>query len=162
MSNKSAPKEYTGLLKEIKERIRTAQYAALKAVNKQLVLLYWDIGRIIVKKQKDSIWGNAIVELLSKDLQSEFPGIKGFSAPNLWRMRMFYQAYAKNPKLSPLVIEIILCKTKDNTIVEYALKDTSRPIGVAPYRIVSKLPRELRKELPSPEQISRLLDRTEE
>ena len=47
-------------------------------------------------------------------------------------------------------IGIILCKTKDNTIVEYALKDTSRPIGVASYRIVSKLPKELRKELPSP------------
>lgn len=335
----TTPKNYKALLQNVKERIQVAQYKALKSVNKEIIYLYWDIGRIILKSQKDRTWGKAIVEKLANDLQSEFQGIKGFSAQNLWRMRLFYYTYYKNKKLQLLVAEIgwthniiilykcknelerefyilmarkfnwtkdilihqienqayektllnqtnfdktlpakiskqaklavkdeytfdflelgeeysekqleqaaiakmnrflqemggvftflgsqyrievsnkeyfidillyhrklkclvalelkigefkpeyvgkmqfylaildekarmedenpsigiILCKAKDNTIVEYALKDTSRPIGIASYRIVSKLPRELRKELPSPEQISRLLDKT--
>ena len=55
-------------------------------------------------------------------------------------------------------IGIILCKTKDRTIVEYALRDATKPIGVASYRIVTKLPKELKKLLPSPEQIVALLE----
>ncbi|MEX2139710.1 MAG: PDDEXK nuclease domain-containing protein [Pirellulales bacterium] len=54
---------------------------------------------------------------------------------------------------------VILCKEKRRTIVEYALRDASKPIGVATYRVVKKLPKELRGELPSPEQISALLDK---
>ena len=337
--SKLIPNEYKGLLGEIKQRIRSAQYEALRVVNKELISLYWDIGKIIIQKQKGNTQGMSIVKMLARDLQKEFLGVSGFSAQNLWRMKLFYATYANNKKLSPMVREIgwthntiildkckdrlerefyirmthkcnwtknilihqienqtyektllshtnfdktlpekisgqaklaikdeytfdflelgeeysekqleeaaiakmnrflqemggvftfmgsqyrieasdkeyfidillyhrklkclvaielkigefkpeyvgkmqfylailddkirlddenssigiILCKTKDNTIVEYALKDTSRPIGVASYRIVSKLPKELRKELPSPEQISRLLDKT--
>ena len=56
-------------------------------------------------------------------------------------------------------IGIILCKSKDKTIVEYALRESNKPIGVAAYRVVSKLPRELRGQLPSPEQVAKLLER---
>jgi hypothetical protein len=58
-------------------------------------------------------------------------------------------------------IGIILCKSKDKTIVEYALRDTSKPIGVATYRIVSTLPHELKGLLPSPEQVAKLLEGVE-
>ena len=85
--------EYKTFLKEIKERIYKAQYDALKAVNKELINLYWDIGRSIVAKQDALGWGKAIVETLAKDLQKEFPGIQGFSSANLWRMRNFYLSY---------------------------------------------------------------------
>lgn len=97
---------YPALLKEIKERIRSAQYEALKAVNKELISLYWDIGRIIVEKQKGASWGKSVVEHLASDLQLEFPGISGFSSRNIWRMREFYLTYWKNQKLTPLVAEI--------------------------------------------------------
>jgi len=98
--------EYKTFLGEIKERIHKAQYDAFKAVNKELIRLYWDIGKSIVAKQEELGWGKAIVETLAKDLQKEFPGIQGFSKDNLWRMRKFYLQYHNNQKLAPLVQEI--------------------------------------------------------
>jgi len=100
------PKDYATLLAEVKERVRSAQYTALRAVNKELVGLYWDIGRMIVTRQQGVTWGKAIVQRLANDLQREFPGIKGFSASNLWRARLFHETYAASEKLAPLVREI--------------------------------------------------------
>ena len=100
------PADYAVLLGEIKERVRTAQYAALRAVNRELVGLYWDIGRTIVGRQEGKSWGKAVVERLATDLRAEFPGVSGFSASNLWRMKAFYEAYAGSEKLAPLVREI--------------------------------------------------------
>lgn len=98
--------EYNRFFFEIKERIYKAQYEALKAVNKELINLYWDIGRLIVERQKSYGWGKSIVESLSYDLQNEFPGIRGFSSANLWRIRNFYSTYVENEKLAPMVREI--------------------------------------------------------
>jgi DUF1016 N-terminal domain len=74
---------YGTLLREIKERIRAAQYDALRAVNRELINLYWDIGRLIIERQAGETWGRSVVQNLAKDLQLEFPGVAGFSAPNL-------------------------------------------------------------------------------
>jgi hypothetical protein len=82
--------EYVALLSEVKERVRSAQYAALQSVNRELVALYWDIGRIIVGRQVNGSWGKAVVTRLAADLQAEFPGIGGFSASNLWRMNKVF------------------------------------------------------------------------
>ena len=79
---------YPDLLAEIKQRIRSAQYAALKAVNQELVGLYWDIGRMIVERQAVAGWGKSVMKRLSADLQREFPGVGDFSAQNLWYMRL--------------------------------------------------------------------------
>ncbi len=103
---KGLPDDYLSLLAEVKERVRSVQYAALKAVNKQLVGLYWDIGRLIVERQAGDTWGREIVQRLAEDLHAEFPGTGGFSAGNLWRMRKFYEAYVSSEKLAPLVQEI--------------------------------------------------------
>ncbi len=100
------PQDYPRLLTEIKERIRSAQYEALKAVNKELVGLYWDIGRMIVERQDVEGWGKAVVEQLAADLRAEFPGVGGFSSSNLWRMKAFFEAYTGLEKLAPLVREI--------------------------------------------------------
>ncbi len=97
---------YESLLTEVKERVRSAQYAALKAVNTELVGLYWDIGQMIVKRQAGETWGKAVVQQLAGDLQQEFPGVGGFSASNLWRMKGFYENYQGVGKLAPLVREI--------------------------------------------------------
>ena len=123
-------KEYSRFLLDIKVRIKEAQYAALKSVNKELIQLYWDIGKKIVEKQE---WGRSIVENLAKDLQKEFPGMKGFSVQNLWYMRQFYLNYNNNAKLQPLVGEIswaknlvIMSKCKDDLEREFYLKMTKK------------------------------------
>lgn len=123
------PKDYAVLLSDIKQRIRSAQYEALKAVNKEMISLYWDIGQMIVERQKGKTWGKSVVEQLAKDLQIEFPGIQGFSSRNIWRMRSFYLIYEVNPKLPPLVAEIgwthnyiILEKCKDNLEREFYIR----------------------------------------
>lgn len=101
-----ATKDYPALLAEVKARIQSAQYAALRAVNKELVGLYWDIGRLIVERQQSEGWGKAVVAQLAADLQAAFPGTGGFSASNLWRMKSFFETYSDAEKLAPLVREI--------------------------------------------------------
>ncbi len=125
--------EYKTFFKEIKERIHKAQYDAFKAVNKELINLYWDIGKSIVVKQDKLGWGKAIVETLAKDLQKEFAGMQGFSVQNLWNMRQFYSSYKDNPKLQPLVGEIswtknviIMQRCKDDVQREFYIKITKK------------------------------------
>ena len=115
------------------QRIRSAQYEALKAVNKELVGLYWDIGRMIVERQDVEGWGKAVVEQLAADLRTEFPGVGGFSASNLWRMKAFFEAYTGLEKLAPLVREIgwshnlaILERCKDPLEREFYLRMTRK------------------------------------
>jgi predicted nuclease of restriction endonuclease-like (RecB) superfamily len=105
-AKKIISKKYATLLAKVKERVRSAQYEALRAVNKELIALYWDIGGMIVGRQEGKSWGKSVVECLAADLQAEFPGVSGFSASNLWRMKVFYEAYATSEKLAPLVREI--------------------------------------------------------
>jgi len=127
------PQDYPRLLSEIKERIRCAQYQALKAVNKELIGLYWDIGRMIAERQEKSGWGRSVVENLSSDLRQEFPGVAGFSVQNLWYMRQFYLEYNGHEKLQPLVGEIawthnlvIMGKCKDPLEREFYLRMTRK------------------------------------
>ena len=116
--------EYGNFLKNIKERIRSAQYEALKAVNQQLIQLYWDMGKMIADRQKEHGWGKAVVENLAQDLQMEFPGMSGFSPQNLWYMRQFYDEYHKNLNLQPLVGEISW--TKHLVIMSKCKNDLAR------------------------------------
>ena len=282
-----AEKDYPAFLAEVKARIRSAQYAALRAVNKELVGLYWDIGRLIVERQQDAGHGAAIAERLADDLRDAFPGVGGFSRRNVFYMREFFLLYRDDVKVQPLVaqvgwshnliilqrckdpqerefylrmtrkfgwtknvlvhqidnqsyeksllgqtnfdrtltpalraqaklavkdeyafdflelgeqhsereleraliarefepefvgkmqfyltvldaqmrqedenpsIGIILCKEKTRTIVEYALHDARKPIGVATYEITRTLPKKLKDQLPSPKAIARLLE----
>ena len=97
---------YEDFLGEIKRRIHRAQYDALKAVNKKLIGLYWDLGKMIHEKQVKLGWGKGVVENLAKDIQKEYPGIQGFSADNMWRMRKLFLMYSDNTKLAPMVQEI--------------------------------------------------------
>ena len=113
--------EYVVLFGEIKQCIRSGQYEALKAVNKELISLYWDIGKSIVERQKGETWGKSVVGQLAKDLQVEFPGVGGFSTANLWRMRLFYDNYCNDQKLAPLVREISWSK---NIIIMEKCKDS--------------------------------------
>lgn len=107
MTRPSGDDSYAALLTEIKERVSRAQVRAHLAVSRELILLYWSIGRDIVARQKTEGWGKAVIEKLAADIQSAFPGIEGFSANNIWRMRAFYLAYAgKAELLAPPVQEV--------------------------------------------------------
>lgn len=106
LSMPAAAQDYPALLAEVKARIQSAQYSALRAVNKELIGLYWDIGRMIVERQQAEGWGKAVVAQLAADLQVALPGTGGFSASNLWRMKGFFEAYSTEGKLAPLVREI--------------------------------------------------------
>lgn len=98
--------EYTSLLAELKQTIRTARMQAIRQVNRSLIQLYWELGRQIVESQKRHGWGREIVERLSLDLKRTFPGQSGFSGRNLWRMRKFFLTYKDYPNLSQAVAEI--------------------------------------------------------
>ena len=90
---------------DVKHKVRAAQYEALKAVNTELINLYWEIGKSIAEKQSEN-WGKSVVATLSKELQKEFPKISGFSEANLWLMSQFYTEYQPVEILEPLVREI--------------------------------------------------------
>src|SRR5258706_1755456 len=87
------PDDYARLLDELRTRIRTAQVKAALSVNRELIDLYWHIGRSIVERQQSEGWGKSIVDRLARDIQQSFPGISGFSPRNIWRMRAFHLAW---------------------------------------------------------------------
>ncbi len=84
---------FAGLLADVKGRIQSAQTRAVRAVNAELVRLYWDIGRIIVDRQRREGWGAAVIPRLASKLRNELPELKGFSQRNIGRMIAFYQEY---------------------------------------------------------------------
>lgn len=133
MANNIKTAAYAELLSTIKARIASAQYAALKVVNKELITLYWDIGRSITERQQSEGWGKSVVEHLAKDLQASFPGMGGFSSRNIWYMRTFYLCYSENTKLQPMVAEIswtnnllIMEKCKDDLEREFYIRMTRK------------------------------------
>ena len=103
MTKTLAPPDYTAFLADLKKRILQARTSAARAVNRDLILLYWDIGRGIVEKQQTAGWGEAVVERLAADLRVEFPDMRGFSVANLWRMKQFYLAHTSHDFLSQAV-----------------------------------------------------------
>ena len=130
--NKTINHNFKVFVTDIKQKILSSQYEALKAVNKELITLYWDIGKSIVEKQEAFGWGKSVVKNLSEELQKEFVGMKGFSVRNLWNMRNFYIEYKDNSKLQTLSAQIgwshnvaIFQKCKDNLEREFYLTQVS-------------------------------------
>lgn len=84
-----APADYVAVLADMKQLIAAARRHALATVNRELVGLYWQIGRTIVERQQQAEWGDAVVEQLSQDLRLAFPDFAGLTSDNMWRMRKF-------------------------------------------------------------------------
>ena len=84
---------YPEFLDAIKSKIHQSQITATRAVNHQLVMLYWDIGTAILLKQKEKGWGSRVIETLAMDLRRAFPGMTGFSPRNLGYMKAFSGSY---------------------------------------------------------------------
>lgn len=98
----SVDKEYKKWIVELKDRIQTTQIKAAIAVNRELLNLYWELGRDICEKQEKANWGEGLIDQLAKDLSAAFPGIKGFSRTNVFYIRkwfLFYQPSEKVPQV---------------------------------------------------------------
>jgi predicted nuclease of restriction endonuclease-like (RecB) superfamily len=118
---------------EVIQLIKQSRFNAIRAVNSELILLYWNIGSHISKKIENSEWGASVVDELANFIQKNEPELKGFSNKNIWRMRQFYDTYKGFPKLSPLVREIswtnnmlIFSRCKSIEEIEFYLHLTSR------------------------------------
>ena len=114
------PTDYQTYLHTIKTRIQQVQLQAVLAVNKELILLYWSIGKEILARQKKEGWGANVIGRLSRDLHAAFPQMKGFSLRNLGYMKTFAQAYPDEAFLQQLAAKIpwfhhcvLLDKVKD-------------------------------------------------
>lgn len=104
MEQLSNRQDYHLWLAELKANIRNSQIKAAIAINSELIRLYWNLGKQIVEKQQASRWGSGFIEQLSKDLQVEFPDIKGLSARNLWKCKRFFLFYSQELTILPQVV----------------------------------------------------------
>lgn len=95
-------KRFTDIIQLIKQ----SRSDAIRAVNSELINLYWNIGKYLSQKLEKSEWGESVVTELAKYIQQNEPEIKGFSDKNIWRMKQFYETYKGFPKLSTLLREI--------------------------------------------------------
>jgi predicted nuclease of restriction endonuclease-like (RecB) superfamily len=118
--------DYGQLLETLKHRVRQAQTKAMLSVNRELIRLYWDIGCEIVLRQERMGWGKSVVDRLAVDLQKAFPGVGGFSASNVSRMRAFYQAYRDDPISAQPVPKLV--RKKSPRLVP---KSPNHPVGSA-------------------------------
>ena len=116
------PAGYPALLASLKLRVRAAQLRAAVSVNRELVTLYWDLGRIIVSLQTTRGYGKQVVERLARDLQKSFPGMAGLSALNLWRMRSFFLAWSEIQPARPPAEKIFPAEILSQAVTE--LPDT--------------------------------------
>ena len=118
---------------EVAQMIATAKQRTYSAVNSMLVELYWQVGAYIHNKLESAAWGEGVVDQLAKYLKTTQPGLRGFTRPNLFRMRQFYATYWDDEKVSPLVRQlpwthnlIILSQSKTPEEREFYLKTAIR------------------------------------
>ncbi len=124
---------YNSFFKEIIDTINSSRYQAFKSLNKFHIGQNFEIGRIIVENQKKNKWGQSIVNTLSKDINKQIDGVKGYSPQNLWRMRQFYLEYENEPELLEMAMIIpwgqnmlIIQQLKDNKERRYYLEATNK------------------------------------
>lgn len=132
-------KEYAQILLNIKQAIAQAQTKASLAVNKELLLLYWNIGKQISLKMETANWGTKIVDQLAADLQSELPGIKGFSRENIYRMVKFYQSYVIVSQLATQLEDLPIFNIPwfHNVVLMMKIKDNEERLWYAHKTIVN-------------------------
>jgi predicted nuclease of restriction endonuclease-like (RecB) superfamily len=118
-----ATPEYRKFIEDLKARVTAARISAARHVNRDMILLYWDIGRAIVEKQKTLGWGDSVVEMVAADLRRAFPATRGFSANNVWLMRQFFSEYSKAEFLEQAVQEM---RRNRNPPPEQAVQEKTR------------------------------------
>jgi predicted nuclease of restriction endonuclease-like (RecB) superfamily len=102
----SLPAGYQELLQDVKQPIRRAQVRAAFAVNRELILLYWSVGRDILVRQQAEGWGTKVIDRLAKDLRAEFPGVEGFSPRSLKYMQSFAEDWTEEAIVQHLAAQL--------------------------------------------------------
>jgi predicted nuclease of restriction endonuclease-like (RecB) superfamily len=103
MNEKAKNELDTSVFDEVIAIIENARESAFRAVNRELINMYWGIGELVSRRVSENGWGKSVVKDFSDFIQSRYAGIKGFSPQNIWRMKQFYETYRDNEKLSPLM-----------------------------------------------------------
>jgi predicted nuclease of restriction endonuclease-like (RecB) superfamily len=116
--------DYLQFIEDLKGRVISARVTAARAITHEAILLFWDIGRAIVEKQRIHAWGESVVELVATDLRRAFPESKSFSADNVWRMRQLYSEYADPSFLGQAVPKI---KKSDSGILGQPVPELKTP-----------------------------------
>jgi predicted nuclease of restriction endonuclease-like (RecB) superfamily len=127
------PVDYVAFLESLKSRVRQAQTQAMLSVNRELIQLYWDIGREIVGRQELAGWGQSVLERLADDLQKSLPGVGGFSRSNVFRMRAFYVAYRPSQEVARVVRQSKASKKVAQPVTQLAEDGPPGPIGSLPW-----------------------------
>ncbi len=126
----SKDKLYRSWLEALKQKIQASQIKAAIKVNSDLLNLYWHLGKEIISKQKEANWGDSIIDQLSKDLTSAFPGMKGFSKRNLFYIRQWYLFYSEGFRKVPQVVaQLVPDDAKSNISEIYATACGSNSLG---------------------------------
>jgi predicted nuclease of restriction endonuclease-like (RecB) superfamily len=128
MTDTLIPPTYDRFLKDLKQRIRTAQVKAALAINQEMVMLYWSIGRDILQRQESEGWGTKVIDRLAKDLQNTFPEVTGLSARNLKYMRSFAAAYPDEAIVQRCVAQL---PWRHNIVLIEKLKDPEQRLWYA-------------------------------
>ena len=98
--------DYRDFVRSLKQKVQSAQSKAARAVNTQLIALYWEIGKLITEKQQAAGWGDAVINQVAQDLTHELGGLKGFSRANLYRMKKLYGFYGDDENVAQAVRQI--------------------------------------------------------
>lgn len=120
-------KQYKTAIKELKSMILTSRYRAASLANQELLLLYFSVGEFISMKSRQGDWGAGILNALSEDLQKELPGLKGFGATNLKRMRLFFEAWDSKFAIRPLLTDE-LSQSKKQVAEQRNMKPANHPL----------------------------------
>ena len=138
---------YKQWLTELKTKIRSTQIKAAIAVNTELILFYWELGRMLSEKLSQSSWGDKVLETLSKDLRDEFPEMKGFSVSNLKTCKLFFEYFSsllvnENEDLKSLISSQLVNQLQiaDNQYNEFNYQFTDRLQETFIKDIVAKIP----------------------
>jgi len=113
---------YSGLLTELKDRIRQAQVRAALSANTEMILMYWDIGRMIHQRQQMEGWGAGIIPRLARDIRNELPEVKGFSERNIGYMIRFFREYGEPTNLQQAVAKLPGASAKDGVLLQSSIK----------------------------------------
>jgi predicted nuclease of restriction endonuclease-like (RecB) superfamily len=138
--------DYKQFVTDLKSRIASARLSAGRHVNRELVLLYWDIGQGIVERQKTLGWGESVVELVAADLKHAFPDMQGFSPQNVWRMRQLFLDHSSDEFLSQAVRE--LPKSNKHQFLRQPVADSPSDSGNRKSEVLSQAVRELVAAVP--------------
>lgn len=126
------PEGYATFLNDLKTRIRSAQVKAALSVNREMIVLYWEIGKALVDRLEQAQWGDAVLEHISRDLRQAFPELKGFSRRNLYRMQRLFRTYRAESEFVPQLVAqipwghniILIEKVKDPAQRQWYIEQT--------------------------------------